>query len=165
MKDSNRNIVLIGMTGSGKTTMGRLLAERLKYDFIDVDDYIKEKYNQSSAELFQQGEDYFRNIEQQSISEIVNLSPRIIAAGGGVVEKHENMDLLKKDRIILFLNRPVEHIMKDMDLSRPLFKKDPNRLYRLFERRYDLYKKYSDIEILNDGTIEETVEKIIFYLV
>ncbi|MDR7870431.1 MAG: shikimate kinase [Tissierellaceae bacterium] len=164
MNKQNKNIALIGMTGSGKTTISRLLSQKLNCEYIDVDDYIKDKYNQSSAELFKQGDDYFRCIEHQSISEIVDLSPRIIATGGGVVERKGNMELLKKDRVIIFLNRPVDSIMKDMDLSRPLFKKDPDRLYKIFDKRYNLYKDYSDIEILNDGAINEAVDKLIHYL-
>lgn len=164
MRDLNKNIALIGMTGSGKTTIARLLSKRMDCDFIDIDDYIKEKYNKTSAELFKEGEDYFRTIEHQSIGEIVDIGPRIIATGGGVVGNQGNMNLLKKDRIIIFINRPVEDIMKDMDLSRPLFQKDPNRLYKLFEERYELYKSYSDVEIINDGTIDELVDKIIIHL-
>jgi len=160
----DKNIALIGMPGSGKTSLARLLAEELEADFIDLDDYIRTKYNKSSQELFKMGEEYFRALEHEALVEIVNLKPRIIATGGGIVENPNNMKYLSQDRIILFINRPVDEIMKDMDLSRPLFKKDPNRLYKLFERRYPLYKKYSHVEIMNHGSLGEAVKRIMDYL-
>lgn len=161
MNKLDKDMALIGMAGSGKSTIGSLLAKKYNASLYDVDKYIEEKYKMKISEIFKKDEEYFRQIERQSIEEIINLSPRIISTGGGIVNSEESMELLKKDRLILFINRPLEEIIKDIDSNRPIFSGDVNNIYKLYEERHPLYKKYSDIEIVNSEEINLVIEKII----
>lgn len=157
----NRKIALIGMPGSGKSTIGNLLAKKYKVTFCDVDKYMEEKYKIKIGELYKIGEEYFREIEKKSVEEIINLSPRIISTGGGIVKSDQSMKLLKRDRLIILINRPLEDIIRNMDINRPIFKGDKNKIYKLYEERYPLYKKYKDIELWNSGDIDLVIGKII----
>lgn len=161
MNRLKQDIVLIGMPGSGKSTIGNLLAKRLKLTICNVDDYIEDKYKKTIADIYKIGEEYFREIEINSIKEIINLYPSIISTGGGIVTNKEGMELLGDNRVIIFINRPIGEIIKDIDLNRPLFNNNENRIYEIFEERYDLYKKHSDIEVVNSGDINLVVDELI----
>lgn len=159
MKDK---IVLIGMPGCGKTTIGKILANDLSYNFYDMDDYIEKMTNKSVADLFNIGEDYFRDKETEACKELINKRKAIISSGGGVVKKKVNIDILKKDCIIVFIDRDVEDILNDLDSdSRPLLKGNKERIYNLYKERYELYKKSADIIIKNNKTIKDIVNEII----
>ncbi|HZJ99825.1 MAG TPA: shikimate kinase [Tissierellaceae bacterium] len=157
-----KNIVLIGMPGSGKTTIGKILAEELDMKFCDSDEYIEEHSGKSIPEIFQDGEERFRSIEKEAILEISNEENTVIATGGGVVKSLENIINLKNNGVLIFINRPLEDIMSDIDANhRPLIKDEIEKLNKLFEERYSLYKKYSDYEVMNRGSLQELVTKII----
>ena len=159
MKDK---VVLIGMPGCGKTTIGKILANDLSYNFYDMDDYIEKMTNKSVADLFNIGEDYFRDKETEACKELINKRKAIISSGGGVVKKKVNIDILKKDCIIVFIDRDVEDILNDLDSdSRPLLKGNKERIYNLYKERYELYKKSADIIIKNNKTIKDIVNEII----
>lgn len=158
----NKNIVFIGMPGSGKTSMGKAVAERLGLPFYDVDEYIEKKKGMLIKEIFKNGEAYFRSIESDVIRELSENNPSVISTGGGSVKIPANMEVLNKSSFIIFINRPVENIIKDIDTStRPLLADGVSRLYNLFEERYTLYKKYSHIEVLNDIDFDGVVDRII----
>jgi shikimate kinase len=158
----NRNIVFIGLPGCGKTSIGRIVAQRLLLPFYDVDEYIEKKEGKKITELFQSGEDCFRKLESEAIKEISETCPSVISTGGGSVKVPSNMKALKKNSIIFFINRPMENIIKNIDVScRPLLAGDKKRLYMLYEERYDLYKKYCDIEVINDIDLQGVVDRII----
>ncbi|QZY53638.1 shikimate kinase [Crassaminicella profunda] len=157
-----KNIVLIGMPGCGKTTIGKLLAERLHKKFCDIDEYIEENTKKSIPEIFKDGESVFRRIERNAVEEISKKFAMIIATGGGVVKSFSNIQNLKKNGMILFINRPIEEIVADIDISnRPLMKDGKEKLYNLYEERVDLYKKYCDYEVMNDDTLEKVTDKIV----
>ncbi|WP_420829632.1 shikimate kinase [Crassaminicella indica] len=157
-----RNIVLIGMPGCGKTTIGKLLAESLNMKFCDVDAYIQENTKKSISEIFKEGEAVFRSIERKAVEKISKEYNIVISTGGGVVKSFVNIQNLKKNGIIIFINRPIEKIFEDIDIStRPLIKDRKEKLYLLYKERYALYKKYCDIEVMNTQTLKEVVEKII----
>ena len=158
-----RNIVLTGMPGSGKTSIGRLLAENLNMSFCDLDEYIENKFDKSIKEIFRTcGERYFRSIESRVVREISERRGTVIATGGGTVLNSENMRLLRQNGIVFFINRPLENIISDIDASvRPLLANDISNIYKLYEIRYDLYKEYSDFEILNDREISDAVDRIL----
>lgn len=158
----SKNIVIIGMPGSGKTIIGSLVAEKLLMEFIDMDRNLEIREQMTVTEMFAINEEYFRNAETDYAMELCNIDSLVISTGGGIVKRKENIDYFKRNSIIVFLNRPVENIISDIDInSRPLLKESIDNVYKLYNERIELYKKYCDIEILNEGTIDKTVEKII----
>lgn len=154
------------MPGSGKTTVGKLLGERMSLEFIDLDEYIETKANKSIEEIFIEGEAAFRKLETQAIQELINKSQLVLSTGGGVVKNFENMDLLRSNGVIVFINRRIEEIVRDIDFNkRPLLKNNnPQKIYDLYQERNCLYKKYCDIEIVNAGEISTCVSNIILKL-
>ncbi|MGK0468615.1 shikimate kinase [Clostridium sp.] len=158
-----KNIVLIGITGCGKTTIGDILAETLQLPFYDVDMYIEKEQEKSITDIFIQGEEYFRKIESLALDKIINKCGRkVISTGGGVVKTHKNMELFLDNSIVLFLNRNIQGIVGDIDVtSRPLLSADVSKIYELYEQRLPLYKKYCDYEIKNKESIKETVDEIL----
>lgn len=162
MNNLKSNIVLIGMPGCGKTTVGKVLAKRLGYKFCDMDSYIQEISKKTIKELFEPGEENFRDWETKACEELSKCRNTIIASGGGVVKREKNIEILKKNCTILFIDRPVERIINDVDInSRPLLKDGKERLYNLYDERYELYKKAADIQILNKGYLRDTIDIII----
>ncbi|WP_259473074.1 shikimate kinase [Clostridium estertheticum] len=157
-----KSIVLIGMPGCGKSTIGEMIAEKIAMIFIDVDVYIRESTKRTIIELFENGEDAFRDIEAKATAELSEKNPAVIATGGGVIKRYENIINLKKTGIIIYINRPIENIVADIDVvARPLLAKDPSQLYKLLEERCDLYRKYCDYEVMNTGSIDNIVNNII----
>lgn len=157
-----RNIVLIGMPGAGKTTIGRMLYERLDLKFVDVDDFIVEECGKTIPELFAVSESHFRKVESEAVKKLSRDSGSIIATGGGVIKNKKNIEELKKQGIIVFIDRPLGNIAEDVEISRrPLLKDGVQKLYDLYEERYELYKKYCDFHVVNDREIDAVVEKII----
>ncbi len=156
------NIVLIGMPGSGKTTLGRIIAEKLGFAFYDSDKVIESTTQKTVSKIFDEhGESYFRDLETKTLTSLSALDNAVISTGGGVVERPENIDILKKSGTVLFINRPLEDIMENINTShRPLLKDGKDKLKELYNRRINLYKEGCHIEILNSGSIDDTVEKI-----
>lgn len=152
-----QNIVLIGMPGSGKSTIGKVLCEMTGKSFIDTDEIIKEKHGDISKIFEEHGEEYFRKIESEAVKQAGKNSGYIIATGGGVILKRENIDYLKQNGVIFFLNRPIEDIIPTAD--RPL-SRDYEALKKRFEERYDKYVAFSDYEIFVDGDPKHSAEKI-----
>ncbi|SHI36581.1 shikimate kinase [Dethiosulfatibacter aminovorans DSM 17477] len=158
-----KNIALIGMMGSGKTTLAEMLAEKMKLDYCCADEYLEEKYNRSIPDIFEKdGEDGFRKLESEAIRDLAKRRNIIIATGGGVILREENIDTLRENGfIIIFLNRSIESILKDITTeNRPLIKEDKNRLLKIYSEREHLYKEYSDIIINNHDCLDETLDKL-----
>ena len=101
-----KNIVLIGIMGCGKTTIAKLLADKLQRPVIDTDEYIVEKYQQTIQEMFEVSEEYFRNKETEACKDIARLDGHIVSTGGGVVLNSLNIDYLKQNGIIIYIDRP-----------------------------------------------------------
>lgn len=151
------NMVLIGMPGAGKSTIGKLLAQKLNKPFIDTDAQIEALANKSIAEIFSQdGEEMFRALESQVLADLCKCSGHVIATGGGCITKAENFTYLHQNSKIYWLQRDSEKIPLE---GRPLFKK--YSIDELYEARFPLYRQFADCVVLNDGTPEEAVEKII----
>lgn len=156
------NMILIGMTGSGKSTIGKLLSERLQLSFIDMDATIEKKAGLSIPELFQKGEPVFRALETSSCKELSLNQNSVISTGGGVIVKEENHKWLKKAGLIIWIDRPLDQIAKDINTSnRPLLKNGTEALYALYEARESLYRELADIIVVNDFSLEQTVDSII----
>jgi len=153
------NIVLIGMPSSGKSTVGKRLASGLNRDFYDSDTEITAKEKLSPREIIERyGEAYFRNAEKEVIKELSKKSGAVIATGGGAVLDGANVDALKRNGVIVFLNRPLEKLMPTPD--RPL-SADFAALERLYSVRLPIYRAASDIEIVADGTVADVVTKVL----
>lgn len=154
------NIILIGMPGCGKTTFGKEVSKAVGFNFIDMDEYLVEKYNISIKEMFENGEGFFRDRESEAVRDVVTVENTVIATGGGVVKRKENMDILKASGCVVFINRSPESIIKSLDIStRPLLKGGKEKTYDLYKERYHLYKLYADVILDNDGTIEVGINK------
>lgn len=156
-----RNIVLIGLTGCGKTTVGERLSHELGMPLVDTDALIEETYG-PIPELFENGEEYFREAESKIVSRIASLDGVIISTGGGVVLREGNIRELKKNGVIFFIDRPVAYIAESIDCSgRPLLKNGPQVLHELAEKRYPLYKAFCDYHVVSDNNLSNTVNTIL----
>lgn len=165
MNNCDKNVVLIGMPGCGKTTIGRLLAEKLKRKFIDIDSYIEKQEGCSISQIFQKGEQQFRRLETEVVFALEKEKASVITTGGGIVKNAPNMESLHRNGTIVYIDRSIEDIAGDIDIStRPLLAKGADQLAQLHAERHDLYKKYSDFTVKNEGTIEQILENIISIL-
>ncbi|MGL5414976.1 MAG: shikimate kinase [Clostridium sp.] len=151
---------MIGMPGCGKTTMGKVLAKELNYNFFDMDDYIEDMAKKSIKEIFSESEEHFRELETEACKELGRKKRVLISTGGGVIKRDENIALMKEG-IVIFINRPIEKIISDIDVeSRPLLQGESKKLYKLYDERINRYLKACDIEIVNEGYIRDTIDTI-----
>ncbi len=158
LKSQKQNIALIGMPASGKTTIGKILAKKLSYRFVDTDQLIVEKAGMPITEIFKKySEDYFRDIESQVIAEISLKNGVVISTGGGAVLKEENIFNLKRNSKIFFLDRELSELLPTND--RPLAN-NIEKIKKLYEQRIVIYKSSADY-IVKPTTIEETADIII----
>lgn len=158
----NKNIVLIGMPGSGKTTIGRIISKKLGLKLVDIDRYIERFTGRTISQIFTEGEEIFRDYERKAVNKFSKEKGIVISTGGGIIKDDRNIEALKKNGIIIFIDRPIENIAANTNLSkRPLLKDGIDRLYALYDERYELYKKYCDLQIVNDASLEEAVIGII----
>ncbi|MGL4569465.1 MAG: shikimate kinase [Clostridium sp.] len=152
-------IILIGMPGCGKTTIGKVLARELNYNFYDMDDYIEESSNMSIKDIFNRSEDEFRQLETEACRELSLKKRCVISTGGGVVKRDVNMDILKEVGIIIFINRPIEKILTDVDISkRPLLNGGKERLYKLYSERFYKYRNSCHVEVINEGFLRDAID-------
>lgn len=153
------NIVLIGMPSAGKTTIGKMLEERMQKEFIDLDDVIIEKAGKSIPEIFEEsGEAGFRAIETEAAIEVSKLNNKIIATGGGTIKHKVNMDYLRQNGITIFIDRDVDKLISS-DPNRPL-SKSSDALQKMHAERLPLYQKYAAYVAVNNSDIESTVKEI-----
>ncbi|MBP3654631.1 MAG: shikimate kinase [Oscillospiraceae bacterium] len=152
----NMNIALIGMAGSGKTTTGKALAEKLGREFVDCDDLIPVYAGKSIQDIFaEDGEEVFRQIETAVLSDVCKKGGLVIATGGGVVTRPENLPLLRQNSVTVLLHRPVEDLPSD---GRPLSQK--HGVSALYEKRKPLYEAWGEHRIECNG-VEESVQQIL----
>ena len=153
-----KNIVLIGMPGSGKSTLGRYLAEMLDREFIDADPEIEKDAGKTISELFAVSEDYFRRQETITTKRLAKLQDKVLAMGGGVVLRQENIINLKENGLIIFLDRSPEDIVGDVDTeTRPLLAAGRQRIYDLYAQRKALYRAAADVTVQNKGDLKEVL--------
>ncbi len=156
-----KNIVLIGMPACGKSTIGYWLSKKINYPFVDVDRYLEEKENRIISDIFSnEGEEYFRELETKYLKELSEKEGIIISTGGGAVKNKENIDILKENGIIVFLNRTIDDISRENHRNRPLLQ-NPDNIRKLYDERIKLYRRYADIIIKNDDSIDVIVDRII----
>ncbi|MBQ7378795.1 MAG: shikimate kinase [Clostridia bacterium] len=150
------NIVLIGMPGCGKSTIGAALATLTGKKFVDTDALIVQKADKPIPKIFAtEGEGAFRALEHQVVCEVGVGHGQIIATGGGVVTRPENQYPLMQNSTIVWLTRPLEDLPTD---GRPL--SQANRLADMYRIREPLYRTFADVQIPNDGTPDEVAARI-----
>ena len=152
------NIVLVGMPGCGKSTLGKILADKLNRRFLDTDSVIEQKFGASIPEIFaQKGEDFFRALEETAVSECGCLSSCVIATGGGVILRQKNIDSLRQNGIIIFLDRNIDELASD---GRPL-SQNPEKIKALYQKRFPIYKECADFEVKVNAAPDLLAEQII----
>ncbi len=158
-----KRIAFIGMPGCGKTTIGRIIAEKLGFRFVDCDEYLETSEGMTISKMFKDfGEDYFRQKETAVLGEVTKWDNVIISTGGGVVERQENLKLLSNCDAVVFINRSIENILKDIDTEkRPLLKQKKDNLYRLYQNRIEHYKTACSVEVENNSSVDAVVSKIL----
>ncbi len=160
MEAAKKNVVLIGMPGSGKTTVGRMLAERMDRPFCDMDDVVREELGIDPAVLLaERGESCFRDRETEILRRcIANRCGEVIATGGGAVLRQENVELLCKNGRLYFLDRPLESLVPTED--RPL-SSTRELLEARYRERYEIYCRACHVRIEDPKTPEEAAERIL----
>lgn len=148
------NVVLIGMPGSGKSTVGAALAQRLERPFVDADEEIVRRAGRSIPEIFaEDGEERFRALETEVLSDLGKRSGIVLATGGGAVLFERNLPLLRQNGRIYRITRDVSHLATR---GRPL-SSSPERLREMERERAPFYERAADVTVSNDGSTAETV--------
>ena len=153
-----RNIVLSGMPASGKSTVGKIVAENLGRELIDTDRLIVERYGDIPTVFREEGERYFRDLESEIIREVSALSGKVISLGGGAILRAENVAALRQNGAIFFIDRSPEFLIPTDD--RPLADKK-EKIMRLYNRRIDTYMNTADFIIDGDCDPEDVADSII----
>ena len=157
-----KNIVLTGFMGTGKTTIGKLLSEKLSFPFFDTDKIIEQNTEMSIPRLFEKlGEKEFRNYETEVVKLLSGTEGCVISCGGGIVLNKINMDLLSKNGIIVYLNASIDTIVKRIvdDKNRPIIAAMENpktEIEKLFNKRKQFYQRHNfsfDVDNLAPDTI------------
>lgn len=161
-----RNIVLTGFMGTGKTSVGKILAKKLGFKFVDVDDIIEKKEGMKISDIFKKfGENRFREIEAEMIKLIAKKRGQVISTGGGAVLRDENMDALKSTGVVFCLTASEDTIFERVKNSknRPLlqFEDLKGKIRELLRKRMDKYMNAHFLINTEGLTPEEVAEKII----
>ena len=162
---TNKNIVLLGMKGSGKSTIGKILSKKTGYKFIDIDQKIEQKENSSIFQIFQiQGENYFRNLEQDMTLKYLNQKRAVISLGGGAFLNETIRSHVISDSISFWLDDKITTIFNRLNKSykRPLFKKNKFKtLEKLYHNRKTIYKMANYKINCDKLTLQEICKKIV----
>jgi len=160
------NIVLVGFMGTGKTVVGKRLAQRLNMEYVDVDELIEQQEGKKISDIFaEDGEPYFRKVEKKITRQVSGFENAVIATGGGVVLDEENIRNLKTKGVLICLSAQPEVILERTKSSvrRPLLNvADPEeKIAALLNKRAPLYAKADYTIDTSCLSIEEVVEKVI----
>lgn len=159
VKADKQNIVLVGMPSSGKTTIGRIIAERTGKSFLDTDDIIVNEIGMPIAQYFSEhGEAAFRDLESRVLNDASQKGGCVIATGGGAVLRAENVRAMRRNGTVVFLDRAPEKLIATDD--RPL-SSSRAALERLYAERYNIYKAAADLHIDGNGTPEEVAQAML----
>lgn len=156
MERGTRNLLLVGMPGSGKTTVGKRLAKELNRRFVDVDDLIRERIGDCTIPEFfaREGEETFRRLEHELLCRVTRESGLVIAPGGGAVTRPENLDPIRQNSTVIFLKRELWKLpVKGRAVT------SPEKVKETYEKRLPFYEKAADITVYN-GVLSETVAEI-----
>ena len=153
--------------GAGKSTIGRMLASKLNYAFVDTDQIIEDRTGADIPWIFDvEGEDGFRNRESTALSDALSLTHTVVATGGGIVERDANRRSLKDAGLVLYLTATIEQLVQrtSRDKKRPLLQvEDPkSKIIELFNRRDPLYKEVATHTLITDNSSpKNVVQKIV----
>ena len=154
---STKNIVLVGMPGCGKSTVGAILSEMTDRKLVDTDELIVENENRDIPTIFENdGEGYFRVAEHKAIADAGKQSSRIISTGGGAVTREENYRSLKQNGVIFYIERDINSLLRD---GRPLSLSGD--LFEMFKKREPMYKAFCDYTVKNNSTAQECADMIL----
>ena len=154
-------IALCGYMGSGKTTLGKVLAKKLSCDFADTDDYIESTHNQSIPEIFKlHGEEYFRELEYNAIKHFANSNKIVLSLGGGLPIKDKNKEVLKK-MFVVYIKSDFENCYSRIkNPDRPIVKNNTkSQLNEHYNNRIPHYEKVADL-VVDGEDIEEMAEQV-----
>lgn len=155
LKKQMKNIVIVGMPGSGKTSVGKCLAEILKMDFADTDEMIKSKTGKTAEEIILlSGENTFRQYEHEAITAAGKMHGTVISTGGGAVENEKNFYPLKQNGVIIWLKRNTKELAFS---GRPLTK-TKEQAERIYISRKEKYQSFCDISVFSKNTVEDTAK-------
>lgn len=157
IRQKTNNVILIGMPGCGKTTVGKMIADKLCREFFDADVEFEKMHGISPAKCIEQmGEDKFRELENLTLSALGKKSGIVLATGGGAVTREFNYSPLHQNGIIFFIERALENLARD---GRPLSAKTtPEEMYA---KRISAYKRFADVTIYSNEIVEDTANAII----
>ena len=159
------NIILLGFMGCGKSTIGKILAKTLNLKFCDCDTLAEQRENTSVNEIFAtKGEAYFRNLETEILKDVCSKKGQIIATGGGAVLKQENVDILRQNGLVIYLDVESDTVLERLknDTTRPLLARKDKRsaIDQLLSFRKPLYEKAAHVTISADSEAEIVAKSI-----
>ncbi len=169
-----KKILLIGFRATGKTTVGRLLAERLSWEFVDLDTYIEKKLGKSIREVVEEsGWEAFREAERRAMREFIGKEKLVLSLGGGAVMHAAEMEALKEDSFTVWLDASAEVVLERLSrdprtaTQRPALteKSFEEEVREVLETRRPLYARFADLRISSDAlSPEEVTQRMVEYL-
>lgn len=167
-----KNVILIGFMGSGKTTIGKIISDKKNMRFIDMDLEIEKMENKKINQIFSEnGEKYFREKESSLLKQLCSLKNSVISTGGGIIENEFNIEILKKQPYVIWLDAnedTIENNVKNEIEKRPKLKEDDNlklSIKNLLNKRYDKYKESANIRVnVNNKNVDQVVSEILVYI-
>ncbi len=162
-----RNIILCGFMGSGKTSVGKILAQKLGLAFYDTDLLIEKNTKMSIPEIFEKlGESYFRELETKTVKSFLDTENNVIALGGGLAANTENHSILKNIGFVILLDCGIEKTLERIsgDKNRPLTMGGKEDIIKRYSLRNPIYRSVADIIVDSRGEAQKTAENIISLL-
>lgn len=163
----DRHIYVIGMPGSGKSSLSKKIASRLGLGYMDLDTRIQQVAGCTVSEFFERyGEERFRTAETNMLIQTTRMRPMLISTGGGAVMREINREIMRNHGVVLLIDRPLDHILGDIKLDRrPLLaQKGLGEVERLYHERINTYRATADLVLVNDLDYFEslrTMERLI----
>ena len=162
LKKDTLKICIIGMPGSGKSTIGRILSKRLNYKFFDTDENIEDETQSKITDIFTyKGEDHFRELETRILSKLIKIDKVVISTGGGIILKNKNI-LNKCFNIYLHCDEDVLIERASRNKDRPLLLIDIKKnMKNLFNKTKDIYKDLTNLKINTESNTQKTITEIL----
>lgn len=163
LEKGKKAIALCGFMSCGKSAAAKYIMQNFGLSHIDTDDLIVKKAGKSIKEIFEaEGENHFRTLESEAVLNIDYSHTAIISLGGGVVTKNKNVEALKKNCLIVYIDLPLQECLKRNKGGRPLLNANQDKIEELYQNRKQIYTAVSDIIIQGQNTVNQTAEEIIY---